>query len=721
MASTANNVTETLAVVDSAMTILNKYPSLDKVTDDLSLNFDYSTSISPISLLIQLLKHTRGYDYLIKILAKYIAYAMPALELTVKGIILSNIKTIISCSANPFIPYDILLNGIVLDLKKIDVLNILEYNPFISKTKVSGFFSEQELGRYYYFGCDCLDRVSDLQNVCDFNAFLWYVKNKAVGRSTWFGVDLLNSTISDSGTQTQGLFSTNVDCNKVPKQKEWTSYDSWTWNQDTDKIPKSKLSDGIVTLVYHERSNALSDAEGNKLSITEQIPTENCLQVFLGNTQPLRNSENEYFKLKSEYLKLENTYSDYENKLYELGNKQIRLTNKLTNLAEKIKSGSDNTGVETDSQKQDEIKQKYDKIKAELDKVNGQIEIVSKNKNICYEALGKLKGKISENYSPTELKFKPVYLNYYYGKTIFEFNTEFVTHMKLYDSKTVTAQLIDALTGCLTIDLNISGDYNRSVLKKEIEKIINNTIENDDATITDCFFTFDNKEYDNLLKKTELMKAGLYSFNGEQNGTSKVDAASLLSNLDGITDGATKEETQTIIEHCFTKISEELRENGDNGVQESSNFNASAAINNNFIENLLTQLSYVITTGIMSPKVYVLLALNMKLMEREQQFDPAAFIEQNRTMFAQIIKEVVDHLIGFITNEVYMIVGQLAAEVGSQLTKERIKYYRDLIRKMINCFNGNGDYKNYSFDIPNINYADIYEENQELEPTEDNC
>ena len=124
MADAAKTVNETLAIIDSALTITNNYPKLDK--KDLEISTEFSMSISPISYLVELLKHVEGYDALIKIVAKFIVAALPALELSVKAILLTNIKNMLSCSLDPLIPYEVLKNGIVVDLRKLDVLNIIE-------------------------------------------------------------------------------------------------------------------------------------------------------------------------------------------------------------------------------------------------------------------------------------------------------------------------------------------------------------------------------------------------------------------------------------------------------------------------------------------------------------------------------------------------------------------------------------------------------------------
>ena len=64
---------------------------------------------------------------------------LPAVEIAVKGVLLANIKNILSCAIDPFISDEILRNGIVFNLQQIDITDTLRYSPL------------DEIGKYYYF------------------------------------------------------------------------------------------------------------------------------------------------------------------------------------------------------------------------------------------------------------------------------------------------------------------------------------------------------------------------------------------------------------------------------------------------------------------------------------------------------------------------------------------------------------------------------------------
>ena len=144
-------------------------------------------------------KGTVGYDVLINIISTFISTELPALEVAVKGVLLTNIKNLLTCSLNPFITDDILREGIVFDLSQIDITDKLRYSPISQK------------GKYYYFGCNKCETAMDVRDTCtkksnlfkntlggfvptytnsesedsDFDCLLWYMKNRATKREVW--------------------------------------------------------------------------------------------------------------------------------------------------------------------------------------------------------------------------------------------------------------------------------------------------------------------------------------------------------------------------------------------------------------------------------------------------------------------------------------------------------------------------------------------------------
>ena len=147
---------EILAVLNGYITALDDYPQDIKQSYDFALNpFDYLFKI------LQLFGVTT--DEIIEWLAKYIKYAIPVIELGVKGILLSNLKNLITCSVDPRIPAYAREKGMTFDIGQFDVLNLLSKSPLISGENMM------------YFGTDGCTSPYNFLRPLDFNTFLWYV------------------------------------------------------------------------------------------------------------------------------------------------------------------------------------------------------------------------------------------------------------------------------------------------------------------------------------------------------------------------------------------------------------------------------------------------------------------------------------------------------------------------------------------------------------------
>ena len=64
------------------------------------------------------------------------------------------------------------------------------------------------------------------------------------------------------------------------------------------------------------------------------------------------------------------------------------------------------------------------------------------------------------------------------------------------------------------------------------------------------------------------------------------------------------------------------------------------------------------------------------------------------------------------------MVGNLSGQVALKLHLEQIAYYGILLKKLIDCFKRKKNKGNLDFNIDNIDYADIYGDNEEPENNE---
>ena len=296
--------------------------------------------------------------------------------------------------------------------------------------------------------------------------------------------------------------------------------------------------------------------------------------------------------------------------------------------------------------------------------------------------------------------------NYYAGKTLFEFNVDFITSLQIFDTKTFVAKLLDSLTGLLSFDLHLS--FQQQVVQEEVKNMIKMITETDDVVVSDCFFTFSNADYDAMSRKAELIKAGIPTDNGNPLSDVQFNTEELLSKLNELDKAATQSGgTQTIIENTFKELSKEITEGYK--THKTSNVDVGAQLNTkdqNLIELLLNHLAYTIVMTILSPKVYILLLINFKIIGRETNFDLKGFLSQYEQLIADLVRMIRDQLLDYFVKRLLAIIKDLAAEITVKLNIEQARYYTDLLRKLFDCWQlyKGGD---EDWNMDKVDYADI--------------
>jgi hypothetical protein len=704
MATAREMKEKTLATIDGALCVLDKLPKLDPTNIDISFN----ASVNPFELLLDMLKRTRGYDGMINILSKIIGWSVDALEPIVKGLIISNLKSYFTCSINPIIPDRLLEEGFVFDLKKIDVNGIMNYSPISSKAKFPYYYKNP--GEFMYFGCEGFNTTDELINATDFDAFLWYVKNCTNSREVWLGVDQLNEIREDSDNK----------------------------SRPNSTFTKQQKSDGIVTLEYNGRSSGLTKANGQAYDI--QVPFNNCVHLFIGNVKSVSTSmvQEAYSPIpliRENISKLHMIIDDAkyfidviedvlaslkENKnltAEELKQLEIFCKTDITNLRTLIKamkgSRRDDAPTVQDLMGDILVIDGETQVLLPLQSIDGELAIPASLVNTSIkEQERELKNEIglrAESVQTNNGAYRPIDMNYYYRKPLFQFNYDYVMSLKIFDKKVVTAQLVDALTQCFTVNMSLS--YEEALIRAEVERMVNDIVESDDTYVNDCFFSFTNDTYNDMLETTQMNHMGIHT---DSNGNGRViDYDSIMDALNQVSEAATENDMSTAIEGALNVASASLLSTEETAERD---FKGDITL----IESFMTNLAAVLVRALISPKLYMLMAVNMRVMgDANPNFDVGNFIRMNKNMMVSLIRSIRDELITLIMNEVMATLKDVAESLMAKLTVEQFQYYKNLLASCIECFRlfGTGI---SDWNMDNVDYADIYE-TDEPEPQPNNC
>lgn len=668
---------DVMSKVNGVVAALNLYPELNTTNTQLS----FSPSANPIDLLVDFFKTTKGYDWLIDTVSHYISYGLPALELSVKGVLLANLRTILSCSVSPFITENMIKNGVVFNLNEIDLLNIFNYSP-LNK-------NQDNPGKYYYFGCDPEDGINiidDLKNSRDLNAVIWYAKNTPGDRVVWRKESDINKPV--------------VLVNSIKQVK----------------------SNGIATIEFNGRSSGLKNSEGGAFYVQE--PIDNCVHVFIGNCTelPQQNYDAEISECTRKIAQLEKLREDNE-RLTKIINDYRR--NAKTQAIERGATAEELNKIDQDCNT--DLK-KLKKLDSAIIGVNGQtinevfentqstdlnIELNTIHETINIPAELADTNEIREKDKKTNLlghitppQYPSATSNYYYRRLLFEWNTDFIMSMKLFDEKVVAAQLIDALTDCLRFNGIITLTPQMQFVQNQLKDLVTKIIETDEGVVSDCFFSFTNDKYNDLLNEVEINRANLSALNNETTNAIPY-TEDVMTSLNTLSHDATKEELQSAISGSIFAATSA---SAPNEYDKTGNLTVDINANMSIIDQLLTKLVYVIVLTIMQPKIYILLMANLKLLGNDPNFDLVKFIQQFKDLISELIKSVRDNILEYFKNQLITVLQELVKTLAIRLTQEQYQYYITLLTHCINCLKIHRN--QYDWLQDDVDYADITELNQ---------
>lgn len=291
---------------------------------------------------------------------------------------------------------------------------------------------------------------------------------------------------------------------------------------------------------------------------------------------------------------------------------------------------------------------------------------------------------------------------YQMNKTVFEFNYDYIYSLKLFDSKTLVANITNSLLG-LSSSMSINFSSQIKIMRRKVEDIVRNIIKADDTENDDCYYTFSNEQYEQMLNDA------FKNYNTDYNQTSETlsdEVDRILSSINNINSDATKVvNKETVIGKTFEQIMAITSE--EQGITMENEF----SFNIDFISKFIEQTVVEIALQILSPKVAVLYIINSVIMGGKVD-DVTAwvdFIKNWENIIVSIVRQVKDLILQELYNYLMQQLQPILQLFISKLAIETVKDYKDLINNLIlNCIPMiNLNLGGTNTVIDNVNYADI--------------
>lgn len=300
--------------------------------------------------------------------------------------------------------------------------------------------------------------------------------------------------------------------------------------------------------------------------------------------------------------------------------------------------------------------------------------------------------------------------------TIFEFNYDFIYSLKLFDSKTLTAQIINAVLG-LTSTVTGKMTIQQRVVEEKLHEVVKRVLETDDNeeenTDTDSYFKFSNDEYNALLEIATRKYNGTYQ-TGE-NSTTNIPFDVINENIEKISLSKTTEEESENIANALYEAAKSI---SDNTTRTDAKYDWGVAysIETNLIKKFIEELSTQMVLALLSPKVSILYAINSYILKGNA--DDLSSWENFFATFGNLIKSIIVKIKDIIIQELYSFAMKqlkpLMELYTNKLLLETIRDYKDLLANLKRlCLTDGSSTSGIVHLIDNVNYADIITEKNE--------
>jgi hypothetical protein len=270
-----------------------------------------------------------------------------------------------------------------------------------------------------------------------------------------------------------------------------------------------------------------------------------------------------------------------------------------------------------------------------------------------------------------------------FPRTIFEFNYDYIFGLKLLETKTLTANIINALIGIGTeVPLDFSVD--RNAIKNKVRLTIKNLIATDgDDPNSLCANSFSNSDYDYMLKSSNN-----YITNMGNNSSIALDATDVEKILGQVKKLEYSSSVSDDVLALLNTTNDILKEKED--VEYSTNFGFDLS----FIYALIEELMVEIILQVMSPKVMMLYYINTCVMGASDDIDGWKkfgmmftsfddFFEKFNNLLVNIMKQIIEILLKQLMQFLIEKITPLLKIFTLQLLLETIRDYKDLIIQII--------------------------------------
>lgn len=313
------------------------------------------------------------------------------------------------------------------------------------------------------------------------------------------------------------------------------------------------------------------------------------------------------------------------------------------------------------------------------------------------------------------------------NKTIFEFNYDYIFSLKFFDTQTLVTNIIDSVLNWGLTNATASFSTYDKVVAGAVGKVTDEILRKEETEISDDFYSFSNREYDDLLTQARKGYNGSYKIADENGKLSYAEKDEIIKSLNRIGEASTLQEQKTVIERLLRDVTVSMSQQEEITSQNTlyAGFGSDWAC----IPRLLHEVVKNVVLQVLSPKVMVLYAINCKIFndsdtDTSKKVDPIEFMRKNinnllNSLIPQISNIIVSLLLGFLMKvlqpKIKKFVEKLNLEQAMKYVAQLKLAYRQCVGAYMNWAEYFGGSASTRSVIDNVTYADIIP--KQTEPT----
>lgn len=313
------------------------------------------------------------------------------------------------------------------------------------------------------------------------------------------------------------------------------------------------------------------------------------------------------------------------------------------------------------------------------------------------------------------------------NKTIFEFNYDYIFSLKFFDTQTLVTNIIDSVLNWGLTNATASFSTYDKVVAGVVGKVTDEILRKEETEISDDFYSFSNREYDDLLTQARKGYNGSYKIAEENGKLSYAEKDEIIKSLNRIGEASTLQEQKTVIERLLRDVTVSMSQQEEITSQNTlyAGFGSDWAC----IPRLLHEVVKNVVLQVLSPKVMVLYAINCKIFndsdtDTSKKVDPIEFMRKNinnllNSLIPQIGNIIVSLLLGFLMKvlqpKIKKFVEKLNLEQAMRYVAQLKLAYRQCVGAYMNWAEYFGGSASNRSVIDNVTYADIIP--KQTEPT----